>query len=237
VIIILLIMNISLSSTTVRVKGSSYHYRSIEDYQRITDGILTKQLAYRSKITLSSERLESEIRTAIPEAEEVVAVVPLAGRQLQVILHIAEPLIRIQRQQSNMQGVISTAGIVTSEATSDVIAANFASLPIITIVGVDTTIGAQILTQSEIGLISLLLKECDGSEPFRPKVTAIEFNVQKREMNIRFESVSYYGKVTPERESRTQVGALIKTLQYLKEQGSTPTEYIDVRVDDRVFVK
>ncbi|HMT55638.1 MAG TPA: hypothetical protein PKD20_02030, partial [Candidatus Saccharibacteria bacterium] len=87
VIIILLIMNISLSSTTVRVKGSSYHYRSIEDYQRITDGILTKQLAYRSKITLSSERLESEIRTAIPEAEEVVAVVPLAGRQLQVILH------------------------------------------------------------------------------------------------------------------------------------------------------
>lgn len=237
VIVLLLIVNISLSGTAVRIKGSDYQYRSLDEYQSITDKILSRQLAYHSKVTLSSERIESEIRSEIPEAEDVVAVVPLAGRRLQIILHIAQPLIRLQRPEANTQAVISKAGIVTHEASTESIVAGFSSLPIISIIGVDAKIGTQILTQAETDLVSLILEELDGTDAFRPKVSSIEFDILKREMNIRFHDATFYAKLTPERESRTQVGALVKTLRYLAEQGSTPQEYVDVRVDDRVYVK
>ena len=83
----------------------------------------------------------------------------------------------------------------------------------------------------------LLISEFDGSTTYRHKVKSIEFDVQKREIRVRFEGVGYYAKLTPERESRVQVGALVSALRSTGEQGSLPTEYIDVRVDDRVFVK
>jgi hypothetical protein len=68
-------------------------------------------------------------------------------------------------------------------------------------------------------------------------VQSLEFDVKKREIKVRFKNETYYAKVTPEEEGRLQVGALHKTIQELKEQRTPAAEYIDVRVQDRVFVR
>ena len=89
----------------------------------------------------------------------------------------------------------------------------------------------------ETELIQTLRNEFDGSSSIRPQVNSILFDVEKREMQVRFNKASYFARVTPERDSREQVGALVATIAQLDEDNDTPNEYIDVRVEGRVFVK
>lgn len=186
---------------------------------------------------LNSSSFETKIKTMFPEVESAVVVTPLAGRRLQVGLELEKPLARLNQALSNSQAVLSYSGTVVLEDDATLINEKFAQIPSISIPNITYSVGDQILTSSEAGLIRLLINEFDGSTPYRHKVKSIEFDVQKREIRVRFESVSYFAKLTPERESRVQVGALVSALKSMTEQSSLPTEYIDVRVDDRVFVK
>lgn len=235
-ILALLVVNITLSGTSIRVKGSSYPYRTNEQYQAIINEVLDSRTAFQTKATLSSSSLEAEIRKRSPEVDTATAIIPLAGRRLQVILDVASPLVRLQTGSSKL-AVVSSAGIVTHEDASAAINSTFSQLPSLSMVGLTPKVGEQILTQDEAALLQLLTSEFDGSETFRPAVQSLEFDVQKREIKARFKDKQFYAKITPEEEGRLQVGALVKTLKSLTEQSALPSEYVDVRVEDRVFVR
>jgi hypothetical protein len=235
-IIGLLIVNVSLSGVSVRVKGSTYAYRTNDQYQAIVGEILASRPVFRTKATLSSSSLEEEIKKQLPEVETATAIIPLAGRRLQVLLDVSSPLVRLQTG-TNKLAVVSASGVVTNEDSSEVINSTFAELPSLSMVGITPKVGAQLLTQDESALIKLLSQEFDGSDETRPNVQSLEFDVKKREIKVRFKNETYYAKVTPEEEGRLQVGALHKTIQELKEQRTPAAEYIDVRVQDRVFVR
>ncbi len=235
-ICLLLIINFSLTGASIRVKGSTYPYRTNEEYQSIIDKIIDSRLSFKTKATLSSASLEEAIKKELPEVETATAVIPLAGRRLQVLLDVASPLVRLQLG-INQLAVISSSGVVTNENSTSVINATFSDLPSLSMIGIAPKVGTQILTQDEAKLIKLLSSEFDGSTSSRPQVESLEFDVQKREIKVRFKDTLYYAKLTPEQEGRVQVGALQKTINTLKEQGTAPSEYIDVRVEDRVFVR
>lgn len=239
IILFLVIANTTISDAIVKINSDSQAsmYRSLEEYSEGINNIFASNIKNRSKFTLNSSSFESKIKTQFPEVKTAVVVTPLAGRRLQVGLELEKPLARLNQSLSNSQAVLSESGTVVLEDDATVINEQFAQIPSISIPNITYSVGDQILTSSEAGLIRLLVSEFDGSTPYRHKVKSIEFDVQKREIRVRFEGVGYYAKLTPERESRVQVGALVSTLRSTGEQGSLPTDYIDVRVDDRVFVK
>lgn len=239
IILFLVIANTTLSDAIVKINNDSQAnmYRSLDKYSEGVNKIFESNIKNRSKLTLNSSALEAKIKTQFPEVKTAVVVTPLAGRRLQVGLELEKPLARLNQALSNTQAVLSESGTVVLENSATVVNEQFAQIPSISIPNITYSIGDQILTSSEAGLIRLLISEFDGSVNYRHKVKSIEFDVQKREIRVRFEGVGYYAKLTPERESRVQVGALVSALRSTGEQGSLPTEYVDVRVDDRVFVK
>ncbi len=239
IILFLIVANTTISDAIVKINSDSQAnlYRSLEEYREGINNIFESNFKNRSKFMLNSSSFETKIKTMFPEVESAVVVTPLAGRRLQVGLELEKPLARLNQALSNSQAVLSYSGTVVLEDDATLINEKFAQIPSISIPNITYSVGDQILTSSEAGLIRLLINEFDGSTPYRHKVKSIEFDVQKREIRVRFESVSYFAKLTPERESRVQVGALVSALKSMTEQSSLPTEYIDVRVDDRVFVK
>ena len=235
-ILALLVVNVTLSGTSVRTKGSEYPYRSSERYQAIVDDVLASSLTFQTKATLSSSAFEEELKKRLPEVETATAVIPLAGRRLNVLISVANPLVRLQAGPNKL-AVVSASGVVTNEDSQEVINASFSELPSLSMIGVSPKVGEQILTQDEVALLKLLVSEFDGSESARPRVQSLEFDVKKREIKARFKERLYYAKLSPEEEGRLQVGSLFKTIKSLEEQGTVPSEYVDVRVEDRVFVR
>jgi len=240
VILFLVIANTTISEAIVKLDTDNSdfaNYRSLQEYNTGINIIFSSSIRNKSKFTLNSSSFEAEIRKKFPEVSNAVVVTPLAGRRLQVGLSLDKPLARLQQPKNNSQAVLSSNGSIVIIDTATVINEKFADLPSISIPNINYSVGDQILTSDEAGLTRLLISEFDGSAPYRYKINSLEYDIQKREIRLKFDNVSFFAKLTPERDSREQVGALVSSLKSLTEQGGLPSEYIDVRVDDRVFVK
>ncbi|MCA9328462.1 hypothetical protein KC959_01715, partial [Candidatus Saccharibacteria bacterium] len=224
----LLIANTGITSVGLQSSMSEVPYRPVEIYKRELQSILNSSIWYKNKLTLSSTKFEKEIHARFPEISNASAVIPLAGRRLQIQLQFAEPLLRLLAT-GNQQAVISSDGRIVALDSAEKINASFRDLPSMSIPNITISEGQQILTGEEVGLFKLLVSEMDGTSKARPRLESIEFDVQKREIKARFESLSMYAKLTPEREARAQVGALVASLKSFEEQGIQVTDYIDVR--------
>jgi hypothetical protein len=237
VIIGLLLLNTTLSSSEVAISDESTSYRPTVVYDEKVDELFNASVLHKSKFTFSSDSFEREIISAFPEVSRAVAVVPIAGRQLQVYLEFVQPLVRMTTTD-NQEGVIGEGGVFVFLDTKILEESSLYELPILILKDQpQIQEGTLLLTSTESNLIRLLRSEFDGSDTFRPKLSSITFDVKKREMEARFKGVGYYAKLTPERDAREGVGSLVAILKDAVERKRVPKEYIDVRVEDRVFIQ
>ncbi len=236
--IIGLLLFINFTTTQPGVKFVDYDevYQSQDSYRSGIAEIYEQSWTNKGKLTMQTADFERSIKNKFPEVDGATVVVPLVGRQVQVGMSFVDPLGRLQAS-AGQQGIIGTNGSLLTLESSEQINARYAHLPIISLPNMPYEKGQSLLTNDEVELIMLLRTELDGSEPFRYQLKSIEYDVKKRDILVRFFSVPYYAKLTPERTARDQVGALVATLRYALEQGIQPQEYVDVRVDDRTFVR
>ena len=235
-IVLIVLANTTISSVTLKVSGDRESYQSLSVYTNEINSMVDSSIASSSKFLLNSSKLESEIESKFPEVVRSSVVIPLAGRQLQVNLQFAKPMMRLL-QIDNQQGIVTENGTLTTVADAEAINEQFADLPSISIPSINSFEGSQLLTSEEVELLRLLISEFDGSSAFRAKLDSAEYDVTKREIRARFDNLTYYAKLTPERSARAQIGSLVAIQKELTEKGTLPKEYIDVRVDDRVYVK
>lgn len=235
-IVAVIIANTMLSGVTVKIGNKNDAYKSVDTYIAGINEIMKVSALSSSKLTLNSSKLEQEIKKRFPEITQATAIIPIAGRKLQVNLEFASPMVRLI-QENNQQGVVSDSGVLLFVDSAQKINEIYTEIPSLVMLNIVAKAGDQMLTSEETYLISLLRDEMDGSNDKRPMLQNIEYDVKKREMLARFKSTSFYVKLTPEREARAQIGALVATIQELQAKGTIASEYIDVRVEDRVFIK
>jgi len=238
-IVFLIALNTTISGVSIKIQGGEeYSYRSNEDYTSITKSILNQSVFHKNKLTISSTDFEGRVMAAFPEVTSVSSIVPLAGRVLNVGMKLDSPMLRMTID-GQRQGIVGESGRLVLIADSESILNDYSALPNIVLepkVSFDE--GDLILTTQERGLITLLISEFDGlTAEYKPKLTSLRFRVDKREIQANFKGKLFYAKLTPEVDAKLQVGALVATLKQLAEQGSEPTEYLDVRVEERVYVK
>jgi len=239
-ILLVIVFNLVLSGVGVKVtpQQSQNLYRQDKDYVSISNSVFESSVFYRSKVTFNSDSFEKSLKQQLPEVEVATAVVPLVGLKLQVGLHIAQPLARVQFNATS-QGVIAENGVIVLKGNLADISSKYSDLPLLRLEpNVSLEAGQSLLTSQEVQLLSLLKTEFNGSSVSRPKLESMMYGVEKRELTARFEGVPYFVRcTTAERDAQTQVGAALATLSQLQEQGKAPSEYIDVRVSGRVYVK
>src|SRR6056297_2985604 len=93
-ILALLIINTTLASTVLKTDTDSNMYRSQDVYSRAIDDLFNEKLLNKSKFSFDSTEFENQIIRIFPEVRRAVAIVPIAGRELQVNLQFSEPLLR-----------------------------------------------------------------------------------------------------------------------------------------------
>lgn len=235
-IIVIVLANTTVSSATLKVTGDRDSYQSLDTYNNEINNMFNRSVFSSSKFLINSAKLESEIKDKFPEVVASSVIIPLAGRQLQVNLEFAKPMMRLL-QLDNQQGIITENGTLSMIEDAEKINEQFSELPSLSLPSVKSQQGSQVLTSDEVDLLALLIKEFDGSDRYRSKLVSVEYEIAKREIRARFSGQSYFVKMTPERNHRSQVGALLAIQKELTEKGGLPQEYIDVRVDDRVYVK
>ncbi len=237
-ILVLLFLNTTMSSVATRLDDQNNAYRTAEEYKQGIDDIFNSSFLNKSKLTFRSTSFERDVQAKYPEMSDVVAVVPLAGRELHVNVSFTAPLLRLVDAKGELIGIVGEQGNFIQLSGESSQLNMLMDVPTLQLLESPTfEQGSQLLTSVETELVTTMLSEFDGSGEYRPTVQSILFDVVRREMQVRFIDTGYYARITPERDAREQVGALVATLKQLTEDNDMPTRYIDVRVEGRVFVR
>lgn len=228
-------LNFTHSGAVLKSAETYDMYRTQAEYKQGIADIFARSFLNRFKLTLNSSRFENEVKLKFPEVSDASVVIPLAGRQLQVSMVFSQPMMRVQAGNTN-QAVLGINGTILMVSDSQNVNSRFSSLPLLQLPGVEIKQGANVLTTDESELLSLLSTEFDGSDVMRPRLKTVLYDIRTREIRASFDDTTYFAKLTPERSTREQVGSLLSTIKYLSNNSIVPASYVDVRVDDRVFV-
>lgn len=227
----LLLVNITIGKAVFIDAPADNPYRDSEIYVQAAQDILNENVSFMTKVTFQSEDYEQRFIERFPEVSSLSAVVPIAGRELQLSMKMQEPVAVLMADNNEYYVTQSGQIVETPKANTEYPIISLQEPPRI-------TNGGQLLTSSEAELINLLSREFDGSSSVRPKLASILYDIRKREMQVRFRDVPYYAKVTSEAEAGEQVGALVATIADVGENKiAAPNSYIDARVPGRVFVR
>jgi hypothetical protein len=201
-------------------------------YEKAAQEELERSLFSRSKLTINTDSIARALRARFPELGDVVVAVPLISRKPIITIQPSTPALILSGQGGTY--VIDTNGKPVLKASS-LISSVKDSLPVVSDdSGTAMELGQQLLTTdlvSFIGKVDLYLKA--------KKVPVENYSLPAlaNELHVRMQGQGYYVKFNTESDVRVQVGTYLALSEKLQTDGTVPTEYMDVRVEERAYFK
>lgn len=208
--------------------GSPYHGNNV--YQEAAKRLMGKSIFNRSKLTISTGRIEKQFLAAYPELDAAELSLPVIGRRPTLTLHLRRPVLVLTTKQSAL--IVDSNGVVISEAALVAGSVKDALPKVQDESGVDAKIGSQALTNETIAFID------NVSQQLNAKKLVLDHLVLPKvanELDIYIKDQNYFVKADVTGDARLQMGAFFAVRDSLK--ASLPSEYMDVRVEDKVFYK
>lgn len=203
-------------------------------YNELTkDVIQNASLLNKVKFTFDNEKTLSELYQAFPEAAKIELEVPLVGRHPIVKFTLAKPV--IVGLYGAQKALIGTNGVVLGLVTDTYLTEHsFDKLPRVRdelgAQGVD--IGTQAIKTSEVSYVTELSRQL-LLQKFR--VTSVTIPLTPRELKVSVEGLPFYIRLSTVISAAEQAGSIVAAINYLKEQGIVPVQYLDVRAGEKVF--
>ncbi len=195
--------------------------------------LLSSSILNANKITVNTKKIQSTLESDYPMYSSVTITLPLIDHHMVIYLRPAQPAIVLT--DTNGQYLLNQAGIVM-ELSSKTGSFNYLKLPEVSYsIGEHFNIGQQELTTQEVQFIQTVEFELAARNN---KVVNMNLPQGSAELNVYVSGKPYYIKFNLQNnDPRRQAGSYLATEHYLQTQNVTPSQYIDVRTDGRVFYK
>ncbi len=203
-------------------------YRNSSEYQAIVNEILADNPIILSKATIRTKQLEEKIKKEIPEVSSVKISVPLLGNRPDVQI-TTDSAMAIFSDTNTSQYILSTKGRVLLPAEESL--ESVKQLPkLVNGTGIQIGQGEQFLNPSEAKALGLLIYQTG------PNVI-LDIPLQLQEVYLKDPSKgNYFVKLLLDPETiNQQYGAYLAVIE--KMAGNKPSEFVDARLADKVFVK
>src|SRR3989344_7874806 len=208
-------------------------HRDPSVYQEAIETIWNKSILNRTKLTVSTSRIKQDINSQFGELANVQIELPLLGRRPTVILIPVKPA--LQLLSSNGSFYVDLGGRVMAR-TTDLTQNALKQLPLIRDeTGVLAEPGKVVIPAAQASFLTnlhaqLLAQNIDVESITLPPRAA-------NEADIRIVGLPYTVKFSIGSDPRQAVGTYQATKAKLDKEGVTPAEYIDLRVEEKVFYK
>ncbi len=238
-IALIIITGSILFSTTVSsqpsislVSGQAPIYRSLEEYSDAASTILEQKLAYKTKFTINTKEIEDALLEKYPELAAVAIRLPLIGRRPTLIVEQKSPILILTTQVKSF--IIDEDGIAISELQLLATEAREGLPVVLDQSGLELTIGSQAVTSETVTFVRAVLAQITSQKLSINQLTLPPFANQ---LDITLKGTQYYIKTDISGDANLQIGTFLAVRDRLRKDGITPTEYIDVRVEERAFYK
>lgn len=224
-----------LSATTdpiVRFSSTGTNARDTSIYREQIQEILKSSIFNRSKLLFDYRGVEKSIKADFPEIETVQISFDLVGRRPVMKLLTLEPTYIFQT--NGLAWVVDRRGVAIG-LQSDLKDSFTAQLStIIDEVGTNAVVGTTLMSTKQTEFLGSVLQILEKQLVV---VTDIYLPGSPKEIDIKVASDSWRYKLNIDEKPSGQAGTLIAAQATLKQNGNTPTEYVDLRTSEKVFWK
>lgn len=203
-----------------------------QTYEQAAERLMRRSLLSRSKFTIRTDELAAALQQEFPELGDVVVTVPLISRRAVIEVQPATPVLLLRG--SNGTFVIDKLGRPVLEAAR-LSSSVRDKLPVVSDESdTELLLGRQQLTLELTAFIQDTHAQFTGLGIITEAYTLPSL---ANELHVRLPGKGYYVKFNTEAEARQQVGTYMAVKGRLESEGITPSEYIDVRVEERAYYK
>lgn len=214
------------------VKGQEFYYHDADYYADAAQQVLSENLAYKTKFTINTDEAESKLVEKFPEVRAAVLRLPVLGRKPTLVLDIRPPSALLSTNSRTF--ILDDNG----RAISDIKGIDnkfIKDLPVIVDQsGIEVNLGDPVVTTDTIYFIKNLKLQLDAKGL---KVNQYVLPASASQVDIYIDGLSYFVKTDAAGDPRMQIGSFLSVKQDLEGRGETPSEYIDVRVEEKAFYK
>lgn len=229
VVAIIFVLNQMVYRVDVVTPGQSkVDNHTQERYRQALDGYLSSRPLERLRFLLDGDALQVYLLEHAPEVQSA-SVIAKDGAAFDSSLRLSFRQPALKWVSSGKEYYVDGLG-VTYEI-------NYYDTPVLSVEdqsGVDPGVGQAVVNRSFLSFLGQSVSQFDAAGQKVDRVILPEGTV--RQVSLGIEGRSYVVKLTLDRGVEEQVQRAIKAIGYLDERGLSP-EYIDARVDQRVFYK
>ncbi len=202
--------------------------RNKSDYESGIQGLLGDNLLNHSKLTINTAKLQRDIIHLYPEIARADVTLPIMGRRPVVELVVAQPKINVVVQSKTY--CIDARGYAIAQRGA------LQDLPTVydEVGNSDVKIGKQVMSREDVAFITTVHNQLS---PKKNKVTHYTLTKQAGEMIVKLQGKAYVIKMNLYTDPNIAIGSYFATIKKLEAERQIPKEYIDVRVEERVYVK
>ncbi|MES2971936.1 MAG: hypothetical protein V4702_06470 [Patescibacteria group bacterium] len=208
-------------------------HRDAGVYDTAMRNIWKQSLLNRSKLTVSSRDISSKIQEEFNELAAVNIQLPLLGSRPTVVLTPARP--SFQLVGSNGSFYVAESGKVMSRI-EDVSQNELGEVPIIRDEsGITAEPGKSILSSQETNHLVRLFNQLKSAN-----VEVLSIVLPKnaaQQADVRLVGQQYYIKFSIDVDPRQAVGTYLAAAEKFKADNVAPQEYVDVRVEEKIFYR
>lgn len=235
VIIASLIYAITLSQNAkVEVVGNSSNtfLQSPKVYQQAVDKILKSSYLNKSKLTIDTDTISSQIDAEFPELNGVTLVVPLSGHQPILEIRPAKSVVVLSNSQGKFMINQNGAAMVKLDTPNKLQQFN---LPVVTDdSGLNVKLGSQVLPVASMAFINTVITQFAAKNIPIQSMTLVAVPY---ELDVQVRGVPYVVKFNLMSDANYAVGTYFSTVQELATLKQTPAQYIDIRIPGRAYYK
>lgn len=206
--------------------------RSKQTYQEAAASILGGSLSNMTKITINTDKIAREMQAKFPELETVEVVLPFAGRTPTVEAVTTRPVLRLV--SSNGTYLIDSKGRAIIDAKDALHAKELAIPAVEDRADLKITEGQGVLSTQDVTFITTIAKQFAAR---KVSITSMELPPLASELHIRMSGQPYYVKFNMLTNPSVAAGQYFALMTKLQKDGTTPKEYVDSRVEEKVFYK
>lgn len=212
-----------------RVQINSSSYRQPSTYQIEAAKDLTA-IKNRTKISLDEQGIIKSLQIKFPEIINGTVELPLFSEQPTIHLNIAQPAFFLNSKASTY--IISSEGVAVAKSTD---LPSIKNLPVvIDQSGFEASGGKRILAASSISFIKTLIAECQHANV---PISSLTIPPKAQEVDLRTSDRPYYTKFFLNTDALVQSGQFLAARHQFDTNNSQPAEYLDVRVQGKIFYK
>jgi len=197
-------------------------------YQQAAQKILNSSLMNRTKVTINTDNIASQLEKEFPELNGISIVIPLTGHTPELEIRPAQSILLLSNPQG--QFVINQQGNAVLMLNSSLV--NKFTLPVVTDTsGFKVQLGKEALPATSMTFIKTVIDQFAAKNV---PIQTMTLSSTPYELDVQVRGVPYYIKFNLLADPLYSVGTYFSAI---KAANPKPVQYIDVRIPGRAFYK